>query len=173
MIKEALDSGISLTLSSAKANSLLTQVHRELEAEDHERERLAEADRRRDELAESHQKAETKEATQTSEGADNGGRGSEDEAYKWQPSTNGEGASKQDVVRIIKTFGTNGQMGMRANKISAMLGQPHKIEKMVDFEGKPSELWTWIEKNGGKHGAFLILGFTNGVLITADSGPKE
>ena len=47
-----MESSISLTLSSAKANSLLTQVHRELEAEDRERERQAEADRRREELAE-------------------------------------------------------------------------------------------------------------------------
>ena len=56
MIKEALESSISLTLSSAKANSLLTQVHRELEAEERELAQQAEADQRRDELAESQEK---------------------------------------------------------------------------------------------------------------------
>ncbi len=170
MIKEALESSISLTLSSPKANSLLTQVHRDVEAEERELERQAEADRRRDELAESQRKeAEPGEGG----GAGNGGQASQDEAYKWRQSSASEGAPKQDVDRIITTFGMNGKMGMRASEVSAMLGRPHKIEKMVDADGNPSELWSWNEKNGGKHGAYLILGFTNGVLITADSGPKE
>jgi hypothetical protein len=56
MIKDALESNVSLTLSSAKANSLLTQVHREMEAEERELARQAEADQRREELAESRRK---------------------------------------------------------------------------------------------------------------------